>query len=249
MIQLSYIDTAFLNDDDVFLKHLDRMSEYRKKKTESLKLRSDKNLSLGAGILMSNFLSEIGKSEKKMKYSHTANGKPVFCDLPGVYFNISHSGTVALAAFSDCEIGCDIEEIGQAKLDLAKRFFCSEEYDLLLMEADPEKRNLLFFRIWTLKESFIKALGYGMKLPLNSFLLHFGEGEKKSEVIAEIKPEAAKIIGIRKINRIADKKKDLAFNEVLEFNEYFDIPGFCAACCSKGRHPAPALCRIDPNQL
>ena len=56
MIQLSYIDTAFLNDDDVFLKHLDRMSEYRKKKTESLKLRSDKNLSLGAGILMSNFL-------------------------------------------------------------------------------------------------------------------------------------------------------------------------------------------------
>ena len=196
------------------------MSEYRRKKTEGLRLRKDRNLSLGAGILIDSFLKGLGLSERKMNYGFVGNRKPVFIGLPEVHFSISHSDKIAIAAFSDSEIGCDVEKITKANLSLAKRFFCREEYDLLVKEEDPEKRDLLFFRLWTLKESFVKASGYGMELPMNSFLIRLEDGGVSVEC------ETVKYS--------------------FEFHEYSCIPGFCAAYCSEGKHPCPEPRKIDP---
>ena len=66
-------------------------------------------------------------------------------------------------------MGCDLERIGRLRLDLAERFFCREEYEAVLMRETEEERRDCFFRYWVLKESFIKATGRGMALPLNSF--------------------------------------------------------------------------------
>ena len=76
-------------------------------------------------------------------------------------FNFSHSGNYVMCAAcmdgENIQVGCDIEKTGELKMKLARRYFCREEYDTIL------------------KESFMKATGRGMALPVNSFCIRMGE--------------------------------------------------------------------------
>lgn len=51
-------------------------------------------------------------------------------------------------------------------MKMAKRFFTVEEAEFINKSTD---RNSAFFEIWTKKESFVKAVGKGLAIPLNSF--------------------------------------------------------------------------------
>ena len=88
-----------------------------------------------------------------------------------IKFNISHSGTKVMCAVSDHDIGCDVEQIVDIDMEIAKRFFFAEEYEALMKCTCRESRNDLFFRYWTLKESFMKATGLGFELALDSFCI------------------------------------------------------------------------------
>ena len=85
-----------------------------------------------------------------------------------VHYNVSHSGIWAVAAFHTEPIGVDIERIGRADMQLAKSMFEASEYDALAVLPDCE-RDRSFFAIWTGKESYIKAVGRGLSIPLDSF--------------------------------------------------------------------------------
>ena len=89
-------------------------------------------------------------------------------------FNLSHTrGLVALAVGYDRELGVDVETLQrQNLLDVADRFFASTE--VVDLQALPEeRRHERFFEFWTLKESYIKARGMGLQLPLDKFAFHF----------------------------------------------------------------------------
>ncbi|MBR7071576.1 MAG: 4'-phosphopantetheinyl transferase superfamily protein [Clostridia bacterium] len=167
-MRIFYLDVTPLEDDALFRQMLKTVSEDRVGKVHSLRLRQDQNLSLGAGILLDQGLREWGLCEKEMRYQRGENGKPFFENDPQLHFSISHSGTMVAVAFADREIGCDIEKIRDVSMDLAKRFFKEQEYQWLL-SLNGEEQRVCFFRYWTLKESYLKATGLGLKLPLNSF--------------------------------------------------------------------------------
>ena len=79
-----------------------------------------------------------------------------------------------MCAVSRFPVGCDVERIHPVDLALARRAFSREENAYL--EALPAlERDEAFFRLWTLKESYMKCLGEGFSLPMNSFTLHPGE--------------------------------------------------------------------------
>ena len=98
-------------------------------------------------------------------------GKPC---LPGsgFYFNKSDSGPYCAFALSDeGEIGLDLQKIlpwHERYERLAGRFFRPEERECLLSE-DPKERGMAFFRLWTVKESFLKFTGKGLGGGLLSF--------------------------------------------------------------------------------
>ncbi len=98
--------------------------------------------------------------------------KPGITDIP-IQFNLSHSsGLTACAVVLDSQIGIDVENISR-KIDLkiADRFFSREESECLGKAGDKG----MFFDLWTLKESYIKAKGKGLSIPLNKFSFTLGQ--------------------------------------------------------------------------
>jgi 4'-phosphopantetheinyl transferase len=86
-------------------------------------------------------------------------------------FNVSHSGGHALLGFArGRKIGLDVEKVRWdfGTSEIAERFF-SEAERSDLRGLPPEQRHEAFFRCWTRKEAFIKALGEGLSHPLDQF--------------------------------------------------------------------------------
>lgn len=107
-------------------------------------------------------------------YTAGAHGKPeaTIGDRPaGVAFNLSHTkGMVGVAvAAGEGALGFDLEPVDRrAPLQIARRYFTAEE--VAWLDALPEAgRAEGFFRLWTLKEAFIKATGKGLTQDLASF--------------------------------------------------------------------------------
>jgi 4'-phosphopantetheinyl transferase len=90
---------------------------------------------------------------------------------PALRFNLSHAeGWLVCAVTLDLEVGVDVEDTTRASdlPALARRYFAPRESDALLSLA-PEQQRARFFDYWTLKESYIKARGLGLSLPLDGF--------------------------------------------------------------------------------
>lgn len=177
MFKLYTMDTEELSDAAYYEMCYNSLSTYRQEKIDRQRFMSDKKLSMGAGILMDRGLKEYGLREAQVKIEYGENGKPYLPDYPEIHYNLAHSGNMAIAVFAETEVGCDIEKSRTADLRLAKRFFCPGEY-AYVAGLKGREQNHAFVRIWTLKESFLKVTGMGMKLPLNSFEFLFSKDNR-----------------------------------------------------------------------
>jgi 4'-phosphopantetheinyl transferase len=96
---------------------------------------------------------------------------------PPLRFNLSHArGMVACAVTVDREIGVDVEWIGRrgSTVEIAERYFAPPEVQDLRACPEAERRDR-FFAYWTLKESYIKARGLGLRIPLRQFAFHLDQ--------------------------------------------------------------------------
>ncbi len=160
--------------EEAFFRSAGMLSKQRRGKAEGFLYEKDRNLSLAAGILLDWGLSSYGLRERETEIACGEKGKPFLRDYPGIHFNLSHSRDMALAVFAEVETGCDIEEIQEADMALAEKFFSPGEYAYLAAQPKGRERDRAFCRIWTLKESFLKAVGAGLFLPLDSFEIQIG---------------------------------------------------------------------------
>ncbi|NLT09753.1 MAG: 4'-phosphopantetheinyl transferase superfamily protein [Ruminococcus sp.] len=103
-------------------------------------------------------------------------GKPSLADRPDVHFNLSHADGVTACIVSGRECGIDCEGVRPFRQNVIRRVFSEKEKQLF--EAAPEEeKNLLFFRLWTLKEAYVKAIGTGISFPMNEAEFSFADGE------------------------------------------------------------------------
>jgi len=113
--------------------------------------------------------ARLGVAPRAVEVLHDAHGKPAVIGLEG-HFNASHSGELMLIAAAAVPLGCDIERI-DAGIDwrpIADRLFAPEERTALAPLNDADGRTA-FFRVWTRKEAFVKAIGAGLAFPLDAF--------------------------------------------------------------------------------
>lgn len=110
----------------------------------------------------------LGASPSSLRLAYGPQGKPrladTCCRRGHVTFNLSHSGGLALLAVAKgCEIGVDLEAVRPLTeaSAMARRIFSAAE--LAALAAMPEgERDLAFYRFWTRREAWVKALGTGL---------------------------------------------------------------------------------------
>lgn len=166
MTEIYLAEVSALFDTQYFDEKLKSVSAFRTEKAVRFKRQSDRALSLGAGLLLSAALKKHGIDEKYAGHIENACGKPYLESCTDIYYNLSHSGSMAMCVLSNAETGCDIELLTEPDMRIAEKFFTDKEREYIA--AAPDLRRA-FFEIWTLKESLIKATGLGLTLPLNSF--------------------------------------------------------------------------------
>ena len=161
MVKIYVADVAALEEETTYRRYYESLSPQRQAKADKIKPRSGKLLCVGAGAVLNMLLRERGLRERDMEYVFGPNGKPCFAGAPQVHFNLSHAGSRVMAAVADCEVGCDIEPVREIEEKLARRFF--SESECAYIDALPESEKTAgFFRVWTLRESFVKATGAGL---------------------------------------------------------------------------------------
>ncbi|WP_169082372.1 4'-phosphopantetheinyl transferase family protein [Paenibacillus sp. PL91] len=112
-----------------------------------------------------------GMSVFDIRFEANKYGKPHVRDTrEAIYFNLSHSAEWIVCAIDHWPVGIDVEQINPIDLQIANQFF-SERECAQLMSLPSEQRLSYFFELWTMKESYIKADGRGLSIPLNSFTI------------------------------------------------------------------------------
>ena len=144
MLRLFLADISGIDPD----KAAELLPPQRLEKMRRLRTTESKQQCAAAYLLLCRAANALGISPE---YTVGRNGKPDFTD--GRYhFSLSHSGKYALCAVSDVSVGADIELPRADYAKIAQRFFTKDE---ALLCTTPDS----FCRIWTQKESYIKALG------------------------------------------------------------------------------------------
>lgn len=142
---------------------LEGLPKERKEKVLKYRVEKARKQSAGAGLLLRDVLAGYGLTEKDVYLGK--NGKPL---SDKICFNVSHTDGMVICAVSDLEVGCDIELIRPMNENIVNRFFCKSEADYL-KSMHHERVDAEFFRLWTIKESYMKMTGEGMYLPLDAF--------------------------------------------------------------------------------
>ena len=160
-----YADIKALTDDSMWTKAEQILCQTRISKIEKCRQKEDKMRGLAVGLLLEYGLRQHGLSQKMVHFTLQKNGKPGLLEQPGLHFNLTHSSDYAAAVFSEVEVGIDLEHFRENGEKIAARFFSEEEQAFLRERKDASS----FTRIWTRKESYVKATGLGMKTPFPSF--------------------------------------------------------------------------------
>ena len=121
-------------------------------------------------------LSETCQVQTTIRFAQHVHGKPYVAEPKTAAkqpFNIAHTEGLVLCGVGSTDhelLGVDIENIDR-RTDpaIADRYFSEPEVEYLHTKQDAEERLNCFLRIWTLKESFIKAIGTGLQTPLADF--------------------------------------------------------------------------------
>lgn len=116
---------------------------------------------------------------ERWSFATNAYGRPQIANSDAaaadLHFNVSHTHSlVTLALTRGGELGVDVENVRDraAPIDIADRFFAPAEVTALA-QIGADQRHDRFFEYWTFKESYIKARGMGLSLPLDKFSFQF----------------------------------------------------------------------------
>lgn len=149
------------------LSGFELLTEARRAQVLRYRRREDRARCLVAGLMLRRVLGPTQASD----VIRTPWGKPY---LPhGPHFNLSHSGDKVVLLVDESPSGVDVEQVLPYSPAVARRVFTPREQAWLRATAT----DAAFYRLWTGKESIMKALGMGLRLPPEDFeILPDGSG-------------------------------------------------------------------------
>lgn len=164
-VEIFYMDIAEVMDYQ-YEKMYERASDQRRTRADAYRFREDRIRCIYAEALLQYGLRQYGYSQD-MLIQLGQYGKPyVEIEQGQICFNISHSGKWVGIAFSTHNIGFDLEKQSKTVSGISQ---FSKDEQVCIMQCKETQRTLIFTKIWTKKESYLKFLGIGLYKSLNSF--------------------------------------------------------------------------------
>lgn len=140
----------------------------KKARLDNCKSDMDKKLGLYADLLMRVTINQdLNIENANIVFGENNCSKPLLINNQDYHFNISHTHNMIAVAISNNPVGVDVERIREIDTGIAKRFFTKREQNYIEKSQDDLYER--FFEIWTKKEAYIKYIGKGLSVPLNSF--------------------------------------------------------------------------------
>ncbi len=207
MIRTGIADIRPLLEEQIYWEHYKRIPKFRQEKADRIRDQRKKAQSVGVWVLYERLRKMWGISGK-------------------VIYNLSHSGNYVLCSIGEEEsnhikVGCDLEEIKKIPTKLIRRYFSDDEQKYIFERENEEEQKEAFYRLWVLRESFMKATRRGIGLGFDSFEIR-------------IKEENPELICMT-------KRVEGAYY----LKEYFlDIP-YCIAVCSTDEHFSEEIQKVE----
>lgn len=167
MIETIWMDTTDLENPELLKKAIPFFAEERKERLRKLKNPFAVRLSAGAGLLLFYALKKNGLESRINDIRKGQYGKP-FLPESGFYFSLSHSGSLALCAFGDTDLGADIQQVKESIPQKTAKILSPQEKKYL-QGKEGRAQTEAFYQIWARKESLMKWDGRGLRLPMQSF--------------------------------------------------------------------------------
>ncbi|MFQ3264925.1 MAG: 4'-phosphopantetheinyl transferase [Colwellia sp.] len=182
-----------LGNDQLLATYSTLLTTTELTKQQRYKFAKDRHDALITRAFIRDLLSYYADvSPQNWQFEKGSKDKPevINCPLP-LRFNISHTKNMIICAVTlEDDIGCDVENTGRSNdvLAIAERYFSAKESTELFALPEAEQRHR-FFDYWTLKESYIKAWGLGLAIPLTDFSFNINDKSYKHKDLFTIKQD------------------------------------------------------------
>jgi 4'-phosphopantetheinyl transferase len=170
---LWHLDPTEIRDPRLLAEYSRLLSPEESSRQARFVFAKDRHTDLVSRALVRATLSRYtGIDPRDWVFHRNEAGRPEVVGPPNalpLHFNLSHTDGMVVCAITDqSSIGVDVEnrEVAGEKLDLADHYFATSEV-AALSSLPPTQRPGRFVDLWTLKESYLKARGLGLSVPLD----------------------------------------------------------------------------------
>jgi len=174
------------------------LSEAERARQQRFRFAPDRRRDLAARALARTVLSRYAPvAPETWVFEADAHGRPRICSprtAASLEFNIAHSGDLVVVGVAPgTPLGVDAEHLARGTDTTAlERYFSPLEIEQL-RALPAHARRLRFFELWTLKESYLKARGVGLRLPLHSLTFELpGSGAVRLVLAAGVADSASR---------------------------------------------------------
>ena len=156
-----------------------------------------------AELLLNRSLEQCTNVQTPVQYHRNEHGKPYLTDTSEIYVNWSHSGDYVLCAVSDSEVGIDLQKMDREPGNNLVRKALTLQEQKAYEQMAPERQKKRFYEYWSVKESFLKALGTGFYTSLARFQVNFEERNLVIEQQINTKAYACQLLDFRESDYVA----------------------------------------------
>ncbi len=186
---------VLLGNDELLSRYATLLSAAETVKQQRYKFSKDRHDALITRAFIRDLLSYYADIDPQdWQFDKGEKDKPEVINAPlPLRFNISHTKNMIVCAVTlTDDIGCDVENTGRSNdvLAIAERYFSTKETEELFSLPVEQQRNR-FFDYWTLKESYIKAWGLGLAIPLADFSFSINDSMQTHNEMFAIKHDIA----------------------------------------------------------
>ena len=176
-IHLYFVCSDELDDPSLLASYQQLMNRYERERYERIIVQRGRHQHLLARALVRTTLSRYAEVDPaawifgENEYGRPHIEPPAGARCEWLRFNLSHTdGLMVCGVVRELELGVDVEDTWRSRetVAIADRFFSEGEVEAL-HGLPPGRQPDRFFDYWTLKESYIKARGMGLALPLGKF--------------------------------------------------------------------------------